>query len=217
MLAHVLSNDALVHVNPFHSGWLRTAADISLAKSLNSDAIKHFLSIFITESRYFLRARALNFKNFKKEQQHADVMIVSGGGHDPYDQNQAVKFLDEKMIRYMIKSMVALNKFTQAALLCQLLTNNNDYSNAFRYLQESSIIVPSQDDMDGLYAGVWDMAMLEYLAHLNASRGFLAKKNACLKIITALCTSPNNPSEIYLKTVEFKKAALFLNLVKYYF
>lgn len=147
------------------------------------------------------------------------ILMVTGGsgGNELQQQDQVIKYLDEKMIRYMIKSMVALNKFTQAALLCQLLTNNNDFSNAFRYLQDSSIVVPSQDDMDGLYAGVWDMAMLEYLAFLNASRGFLAKKNACLKIITALCTNPHNPNEIYHKTVEFKKAALFLNLVKYYF
>lgn len=204
-------------MSPFHSGWLRTGADINLAKSLNSDAIKHFLAIFVTESRYFLRPRALLFKNLKKEphlqhqQQSADVIMLD------QQQQPEPKQLDEKMIRYMIKSMIALNKFTQAALLCQLLINNNDYSNAFRYLQESSIIVPSQDDMDSLYTGAWDMAILEYLAHLNASRGFLTRKNACMKIITALASNPSNPPEIYQKTVEFKKAALFINLVKYYF
>lgn len=204
----MLFADALVHVSPFHSGWLRTGADINLAKSLNSDAIKHFLAIFIAESRYFLRPRALVFKSLKKELDLADNQAAAA---------EFSKFVDEKIIRYMVKSMVALNKFTHAALLCQLLTNNNDYSNAFRYLQESSIVSPSQDDMDAVYTGVWDMAMLEYLAHLNASRGFLAKKNACMKIITALSSNPSNPIEIYQKTVEFKKAVLFLNLVKYYY
>lgn len=203
LLNHLLFEDALVDVSPFNTGWLRTAADINLAKSLNSDAVKNFLSLFIIESKYFLKPRALVFKSFKKE---PDVVPVG----EPEQ-----KYLDEKMIRYMVKSLASLNKFTQAALMSQLL--NNDYTNAFRYLQESSVVVPSQDEMDGVYAGAWDMAMLEYLAHLNASRGFLTKRNACLKMIAALSINPSNPGDIYQKTVEFKKAVMFLNLVKYYF
>lgn len=212
VLSHVLFSDALMDVNPFHVGWLRTGADIHLAKSLNSDAVKHFLSILIIESKHFFRVRSLVFKAPLKsgKPDNPDVVVLSSSTGDE-------KQLDEKMLRYMIKSLVALNKFTQAALLCQLLTNNNDYTNAFRYLQESSIITPSQDEMDGVYAGAWDMAILEYLAHLNASRGFLSKRNVCLKALTSLSISPYNPPDVYQKTVEFKKIALFTSLVKYYF
>lgn len=130
---------------------------------------------------------------------------------------QEEKYLDDKLLRCLIKSCVALNKHTQAALLCQCLANNNDYGAAFRYLQDSSILVSSQDDMDMLYTCVWDMAMLEYLANLSYQRGYLNKKNLCLKLISSQSINAANPPEVYQKTIDAKKSSLFLKLINYYF
>lgn len=204
-LLQLLLVDSINNGGQFNASWLRTYADIQLAKTLNCDAIKYFLQIFIVETRYFLsRTRLLVFKNLK---QKAD--------HDAYGSAED-KYMDEKLIRFMIKSCIALNKCTQAGLLCQFLSNNNEYTNAFRYFQEGSIVYPSLDEMDSLFSCIWDMAILEYLVNLNNSRGFLNKRNWCLKLIAMQNLNASNPNEVYQKTVEFKKSSLMLKLIQYY-
>lgn len=194
-------NDSLDKLNPFQTSWLRTYADILLAKSQLCDSIKFFLKILIVETKYFFRVKGSQGVLGK------NVGIVK----------KTQEELDEKIIKCMIKSCVAMNKHTQAALLCQCLTNTNDYGPAFRYLQDSSILVPSQDEMDMLYSCVWDMGLLEYLANLNYQRGFLNRKNLCLKLISTQSINASNPVEIYQKTVDVKKSILFLKLLEYYF
>jgi hypothetical protein len=119
---------------------------------------------------------------------------------------QSLNENDKKMLKSMIKSCTHLNKHTQAALLYQFLTtsiyknngqsnnltgtsnsNNqnitnihNDYASTFRILQDRS--QPTADEMDLIYSCCWDMALLEYLTNFNATKGYLARRNICLKL-----------------------------------
>jgi integrator complex subunit 8 len=178
--------------NPFNSNWNRVMADVSVAKSLTSDAIKYYLKFFLLETRNFFRNRQL------------------------VETNSNNRF-DEKILKMMIKSLATLNKHTHAALMCQMLLNNNEYTAAFRYLQESNVLVPTADDMDMIYDCIWDMALLEYLVNLNTIRGYVNKKSLLMKLIAMQNVNASNPSETYAKTVECKKAAMFQKLVYYYF
>jgi hypothetical protein len=187
-LLNTFMYDTVNQSAPFNSSWQRAMGDLQFVKNLNSDSVKYYLKHFLIETRDFFKNKLLN-------EQKAD----------------------EKIYKFMIKSFVNLNKHTQAALMCQLLSNSNDYSAAFRYLQDSNVVHPTMDQMDQMYDCVWDMALLEYLTNLNAIRGYLEKKNALVKLIAMHNINPSNPNEVYSKTVECKKARLFQRLVDYYF
>jgi integrator complex subunit 8 len=176
---------------PFNSSWNRVVADVSVAKSLSSDAIKYYLKFFLLETRNFFRNKQL------------------------IETNSNNRF-DEKILKLMIKAMVTLNKHTHAAVMCQMLLNNNEYTAAFRYLQEGNVLVPTADDTDMIYDCIWDMALLEYLVNLNTIRGYMNKKCLLMKLIAMQNVNASNPSETYAKTVEFKKARMFQKLVYYY-
>lgn len=194
MLTTVLS-DSLYSLNPFEINWLKTNSDIFNTKNLLNDSIKGFLQVLICETKHFFKLTQRKIVNQKKVDEE----------------------LDDKIIRSLIKSCLSLNKHTQAALLCQCLTNNNNYGAAFKYLQDGAWSSLTSDDMDVLYTCVWDMALLEYLANLNYQRGFMNKKNMCLKLIGKENINPANPPEIYKKTIDVKKSQLFLKLLNYYF
>jgi hypothetical protein len=179
--------------SPFNASWNRVAGDVSVARSLSSDAIKFYLKFFLLETRHFFRNKQLIEVN-----------------------NTSVRF-DEKILKFLIKACAALNKHTHAAALCQLLLNNNEYTAAFRYLQESSVLVPTADHMDEVYECVWDMELLEYLANLNTIRGYVGRKSEVLKLVGMQSANVSNPGEIVARTVECKKVMLFQKLVNYYF
>ena len=94
---------------------------------------------------------------------------------------------------------------------------NNDYSNAFRYLQEGAVITLTSDEMDLLYKCVWDMTLLEYLTNLNSIRGFISKRDKCLRLCTNPSINESNPNEIFQKTIDSKKKLFFKQLIDYYF
>lgn len=185
-----------------NSNWLRSYADIRMSKSHFNDAIKLFLQYLICETKHFFNLNSLTNRTAQA----------------PSKENKTTNevFVDERIFKSIIKSCVQLNKHTQAALLYQLIPNN-DYSNAFRCLQESSYITPASDEMDMLYSCIWDLALLEYLCNLNYTRGFVNKKNQCLKMVTAENLNASNPPEIYQKTIDLKKSSLFLKLIEHYF
>ncbi len=114
ILAHSLSD-----VSACNSHWLCTHADICLARSYHSDAIKYLLEMFACETKYFFKAKLLVAR--KKAANAAD---------QPSSLHMDDRFID-KNVKSLIKSCGQLNKHTQAALFCQFL-NNNDYTNAFR-------------------------------------------------------------------------------------
>jgi integrator complex subunit 8 len=202
-------SDSLVDLNPCNLFWLCTSADMCLAKTYYSDAIKYLIQMFACETKYFFKSRLLITSK------HQSTSKKSGSG----DLSQSFQIDDrflEKNIKSIIKSCSQLNKHTQAALFCQFLLNN-DYSNAFRFLQEGSLITPTSDEMDLLYNCIWDNSLIEFMTNLNAIRGFVDKKNICLK----QCASQNlnifNPVDITQKTVDCKKSLFFTKLINYYF
>jgi hypothetical protein len=172
-----------------------------MSKSHFNDAIKLFLQHLVCETKHFFNLNSLTNRTAQtpSSKESSEVAVV-----------------DERIFKSIIKSCVHLNKHTQAALLYQLMPNS-DYANAFRCLQESSYITPASDEMDTLYSCIWDLALLEYLCNLNHTRGFVNKKNQCLRLLTAENLNASNPPEIYQKTVESKKASLLLKLVEHFF
>ena len=205
-LINTILYDSLNNINPYNTNWLRTNADICMAKTNYSDAFKFYLQIIMCESRNFFKSKIIAKTG---QQQIRAIYRKDELGED--------KLMDEKLVKTMIKILSNLNKHTQAAILSQYLTQNNDYSNAFRYLQEGTIIQPTNDEMDLLYQCVWDITLLEYLANLNCIRGFLNKKNLCVKLCSSQGINPANPIEIFQKTVESKKTLFLQKLINHYF
>lgn len=193
-LLNILLIDSIDYLNPFEVNWLKTNSDIMSTKNLLNDSIRGFLQVLVCETKYFFKIQKKD-SNIKKTTEE----------------------FDEKMIKSLIKSCVSLNKHTQAALLCQCLSNTNNYGPAFKYLQDSAWTSITSDEMDGMYSCVWDIALLEYLANVNYQRGYLNRKNICLKLISKENINPLNPNDIYKKTVDIKKTLLFLKLLNYYF
>lgn len=193
-LLNILLIDSIYFLNPFEVNWLKTHSDIMSTKNLFNDSIRGLLQVLVCESKHFFK--------FQKKDSNA---------------KKTIEEFDEKIIKTLIKSCVSLNKHTQAALLCQCLSNTNNYGPAFKYLQESTWTSITTDEMDGMYSCVWDIALLEYLANVNYQRGYLNRKNICLKLISKENLNPLNPNDIYKKTIEIKKTLLFLKLLNYYF
>ena len=199
-----LIQDSLQNVNQISIQWLRTMTDICMTKTNYCDAFRYCIETTVYETKYFLKNR------FPNNPLNSNQMKQSNIGSDD-------KFIDEKTIKSMIKASSLLNKHTHAAILCQFLTKNNDYSNAFRYLQEGTVITLTSDEMDLLYKCVWDMTLLEYLTNLNSIRGFISKRNKCLKLCTNPSINESNPNEIFQKTIDSKKKLFFKQLINYYF
>ena len=203
-------SDSLVDINPCNLFWLCTSADMCLAKAYYSDAIKYLIQMFACETKYFFKSRLLITS---KQQQSNNKKSGSG------DLSQTFQIDDrfvEKNIKSIIKSCSQLNKHTQAALFCQFLLNN-DYSNAFRFLQEGSLITPTSDEMDLLYNCIWDNSLIEFMTNLNAIRGFIDKKNICLKHCASQNLNIFNPNDVLQKTIDCKKSLFFIKLINYYF
>ena len=108
LLNSVLANFT-VHINPFNSYILRTAADINLASANYFDAFKFYLQIFICETKFL--SKRFDSKN------DADAY-----SEDYYD----------KSLKSMIKCCFQMNKHTHAALLSQMADSNQDYLSVFR-------------------------------------------------------------------------------------
>jgi integrator complex subunit 8 len=208
-LINTILYDSLNNINPYNSNWLRTNADICMAKTNYCDAFKFYLQIIVCETRNFFKS-----KTTAKMPANAQQQIRSVNRRDELGED---KYMDEKLVKTMIKILSNLNKHTQAAILSQYITQNNDYSNAFRYLQEGSVIQPTNDEMDLLYECVWDITLLEYFTNLNSIRGFLNKKNLCVKLCSSQGINPSNPIEIFQKTVESKKNLFLQKLINHYF
>ncbi|CAF0894283.1 unnamed protein product [Brachionus calyciflorus] len=194
-LLNSLLIDSLNYLNPFESNWLKTYSDILNTKNLINDSIRGYLQVLCCETKYFFKQAQRKGSGFKKTEEE----------------------FDDKIIRSLIKSCLSLNKHTQAALLCQCLSNNNNYGSAFKYLQDGAWCTLTSDEMDMMYPCIWDMALLEYLTNLNYQRGFINKKNVCIQLIGKENINPANPNEIIKKTTEAKKSLLFLKLLNYYF
>jgi integrator complex subunit 8 len=196
-----LIHDSLLNVNQIGIQWLRTMTDICMTKANYCDAFRFCIETAVYETKYFLKNRYQNNLSQIKQQ--------TTGSDD--------KYIDEKTIKSMIKASSLLNKHTHAAILCQFLTKNNDYSSAFRYLQEGAVITLTSDEMDLLYKCVWDMTLLEYLTNLNSIRGFISKRDKCLRLCTNPSINESNPNEIFQKTIDSKKKLFFKQLIDYYF
>ncbi len=199
-----LIQDSLQNANQLSIQWLRTMTDICMTKANYCDAFRFCIETAVYETKYFLKNRCQNNVLNLNQIKQSNI-----GSED--------KFIDEKTIKSMIKASSLLNKHTHAAILCQFLTKNNDYSNAFRYLQEGTVITLTSDEMDLLYKCVWDMTLLEYLTNLNSIRGFISKRNKCLKLCTNPSINESNPNEIFQKTIDSKKKLFFKQLINYYF
>ena len=189
-LMHAMLHRHLTIIEPFDTSCIRTLADIYLSQGNHQDSIKLFLQVFACVSKYFFK-----FENLKKKDE------ASG------------EELSEKCVRAMMNSSLRLNKHTHAALLSQII-ENNDYQLIFKSLQERTI--PTTDEMDDAYNCLWDISLIEFLTYLNASRGFIDKRNICLKLCSSTSINAANPNEILEKTVEIKKTNLFMKLLKYY-
>ncbi len=110
LLNYILTNYT-IQINPFNSYGLRTTADIYFASANYYDAFKYYLQIFICETKFF-------GKRFEKTSEHVHL------NEDFY----------EKTLKSMIKCCIQMNKHTHAALLSQMVDNNQDYLAIFRGL-----------------------------------------------------------------------------------
>ena len=199
LLNTLIIADSIQNVNQLNCQWLRTMADIYIAKTNYCEAFKIYIEIIILETNYF----------FKYRHQSNTQIKTNCIGED--------KFIDEKTVKSMVRTSYLLNKHTHAAILCQFLTKNNDFSNAFRYLQDGTVLVTTSDEMDSLYNCIWDMTLLEYLTNLNSIRGFINKRNVCLKHCSNPSINESNPNEIFQKTVESKQKKFLKKLISYYY
>jgi integrator complex subunit 8 len=168
-------------VDPYNSIWLRTIGDFSLSQSLLSDSIKYYLQVIINDTGYLFSNQNIN------------------------------KLMNEKLLKSMIKSLLILNKNTQAALLCQYLPLI-DYTTAFKCIQEKISI----DETDLFYSCVWDVTLLEYLAYTNTQRSFNAKRDLAIKLLSDESINSSNPSDIHQKMINFKRNQMLMLLIKHY-
>jgi hypothetical protein len=199
-LLNSLLYGSLIRLDPFNCTWLCSNADVHLAQGYYSEVIKLLLQVFICESRYFFREYPAQIKT-RKEDKNA------GGSNEEL-------FFDEKNIKSLIKCSLQLNKYTQAALLTQILATTNDYSNAFRFLQDKMNL--NSDDMDALYDYIWDLTLLEYLTNLNHVRGYKTKARKLIKLCNKETNNASNLNELNLKNMEVKRVYLFLHLIRNY-
>lgn len=190
LLNYILTNYT-IQIQPFSSYGLRTTADIYLSSANYYDAFKFYLQIFICETQFF-------WKRFEKSGDYAHL------NEEFY----------EKTLKSMIKCCIQMNKHTHAALLSQMIENNQDYLAIFRALQDRAIL--TLDEMDSTYDCLWDVSLLEFFTYIHASRGQIEKRNKCLKLVGSKCINSANSSEIMEKSVDFKKKMLFSQLMKYY-
>lgn len=109
LLNYILTNYT-IQILPFSSYGLRTTADIYLSSANYYDAFKFYLQIFICETQFF-------WKRFEKSAEY--------GAHLNED-------FYEKTLKSMIKCCIQMNKHTHAALLSQMVENNQDYLAIFR-------------------------------------------------------------------------------------
>ena len=191
-----------INMSSFSPYSLRTNADICLAAANYFDSFKFYLQIFVCETKYF----------FKRYDSAAAAASAAASSKKSVDVNFEDFF--EKTLKSMIKCCIQLNKHTHAALLSQMLENNNEYLAVFRVLQDRTIL--TLDEMDSVYSCLWDINLLEFFSYLNASRGQIDRRNKCLKLCASKCLNSANPGEIFERTVDAKKKSLFLKLVKYY-
>lgn len=179
----------IIDVQPFNSYVFKTIADIYFASSNYFDAFKFYLQIFVCETAYFTC-------KFEKK-------------NDAYFEDYY-----EKSLKSMIKCCIQMNKHTHAALLSQMIENNQEYQSVFRSIQDRTVL--TMDEMDSTYDCLWDVSLLEFFTYIHASRGHIDKRNKCLKLCASKCINSANSNEILEKTAEAKKRSLFSNLIKYY-
>ena len=119
---------------------------------------------------------------------------------------------DDHIYRRMIKSCASLGCFTQAAVLCQFLSEP-DYMSAFRYLSEQK---PCNDAVDSYYNYFWDTNILEYLIHIHHKRGEFQRRKCAIETIGLLELNSNNNDEIAREASNHRKSTFLRALCKQY-
>ena len=189
-LLHALYIRHLSVIEPFDASCIRTVADLYFTMSNYADALKLFLQMFVSATKFFF-------------------IIDNVKGNDEIGEE-----MTEKCIRAMMNSSLRLNKYTHGTLFAQLISEKDDYQLIFKSLQERVNTIA--DEMDEVYDCLWDISLVEFLTYLNTCRGFIDKRNACFRLCASNNINAANPNEIFEKTIEIKKTCFFLKLLKHY-
>lgn len=120
--------------------------------------------------------------------------------------------LSEVVIRRMVRCCSTLRSYTQGAVLCQFL-EEVDYNTAFQLLSERGACA---DAADLYYPCIWDMTLLEYLAHLHHRRGELQKRRLTVELIGQLELNISNNDEIQQQAAAARRSRFLRAMVRQY-
>lgn len=122
-------------------------------------------------------------------------------------------YVDDNLIRKMIKCSSNLGCFLQSAVLCQF-TDEIDYTLAFKCLQEKTSNF--QDAMDSYYSLIWDSTLLEYIIHLHSKKNEHKRKLQAISYIKQLELNANNSEEVKQRAAAIRKIKFIRSLANQY-
>ncbi|XP_065185011.1 integrator complex subunit 8-like isoform X1 [Sycon ciliatum] len=143
----------------------------------------------------------------------ADVLVVSqhytsalklymslGAAHSNFFTTPVpVEIWTDQVYRSMITCCQGINAFTQATVLCQLLTPV-DYQLANHCIQQTNCF----DAMEFFYDCIWDLMILEYAVHTHTHRGEEEKRQVAVNNIGDPDLNTANSAETIRKAVQIR-------------
>lgn len=122
-------------------------------------------------------------------------------------------YVDDNLIKKMIKCSSNLGCFLQSAVLCQFM-DEIDYTLAFKCLQEKTSNF--QDAMDSYYSLIWDTTLLEYIIHLHSKKNEHKRKLQAISYIKQLELNANNSEEVKNRAAAIRKIKFVRSLANQY-
>ncbi|RXG58885.1 Integrator complex subunit 8 [Armadillidium vulgare] len=119
--------------------------------------------------------------------------------------------MDNVVLRRMISCCMALDSYTQAAVLCQFL-EPIDYNTGIRCIQERNAI----DGMDAYYNCLFDVTLMEFIINMHQKKGEVQRKDKVMKIIGLLEINSNNNEEIQREAAKVRKHRFLRAMGKLY-
>ena len=233
---------SLDNLNQCAPHWLATSADLCAARAQHSDTIKSMLLLWSHETKYLFNFNAAARTRKAQQQQQQRMRQMSTVDDAKLTEKnvrtiikacvQLNKQTQAALLCQCLASAAAVGTGVPSAAVAAAAAgagtpaatpiisgggSGYDYANAFQILQDGSYMVASSDEIDDYYACIWEPTLLEFVTNLNASRGFVNRKNQCLRLCAKANMNTYNPGEIVQRTVDYKKLAFFVKLVDYYF
>ncbi|KAB7506085.1 Integrator complex subunit 8 [Armadillidium nasatum] len=165
------------------SSWFLTKADLAFNQKLFRKAIQNYLTAIFVATNY-----------------------LRNDTNNP-EQNA----MDNVVLRRMISCCMALDSYTQAAVLCQFL-EPIDYNTGIRCIQERNAI----DGMDAYYNCLFDVTLMEFIINMHQKKGEVQRKDKVMKIIGLLEINSNNNEEIQREAAKVRKHRFLRAMGKLY-